>query len=169
MVACLRITDLHPDVDPLTGAVSRDNWGLGLSPADAAALERALQIAEAWSGWVLAVAAGPSNIDPVLRDVLAVGASVVRIPDDEAETEHGYAVELGGDEQGLAGAIVAAIAPFGPPALVLCGDRSVDRGTGSLPAFLAHRLGAAQALGLVDLEVPRRETTIGRSADWRRH
>ena len=40
------------------------------------------------------------------------------------------------------------------PALVLCGDRSADRGTGALPAFLAHELGAAQALGLVSLALP---------------
>jgi electron transfer flavoprotein beta subunit len=38
--------------------------------------------------------------------------------------------------------------------LVLCGDRSADRGTGALPAFLAHELGAAQALGLVSLTLP---------------
>jgi electron transfer flavoprotein beta subunit len=37
---------------------------------------------------------------------------------------------------------------------VLCGDRSADRGTGALPAFLAHELGAAQALGLVSLTLP---------------
>jgi electron transfer flavoprotein beta subunit len=34
---------------------------------------------------------------------------------------------------------------------VFCGDYSFDRGTGSVPAFLAHRIGAAQALGLVDV------------------
>jgi electron transfer flavoprotein beta subunit len=33
----------------------------------------------------------------------------------------------------------------------VCGDRSVDRGTGALPAYLAHELGASQALGLVAL------------------
>jgi len=38
------------------------------------------------------------------------------------------------------------------PDLVLCGDRSADRGTGSFPAFLAAALNAAQALGVVRLE-----------------
>jgi electron transfer flavoprotein beta subunit len=155
IVACLRITDLRPVVDPLTGAVSRDIFGIGLSAADAAALEHALRAAEAWSGRVLAVAVGPAAIEPVLRDVMALGASVLRVPDDAAGTDHGYAVELGGGEQGLARTIAAALARFGPPTLVLCGDRSVDRGTGALPAFLAHELGAAQALGLVGLEVDR--------------
>ena len=40
---------------------------------------------------------------------------------------------------------------MGTPSVVLCGDRSADRGTGALPAFLAHELDAAQALGLVSL------------------
>src|SRR5690606_24030261 len=51
----------------------------------------------------------------------------------------------------LAAAIRDAAGPAGP-ALVLTGDRSADRGTGALPAYLAHELGAAQALGLVALE-----------------
>ncbi len=155
VVACLRITDLRPEVDPLTGAISRDAWGTGLAAADAAALEHALRAAEAWAGRVLAVAVGPASIEPVLREAMALGASVVRIPDDEGVTEHGYAVELGCGEQGLARAIAVAISRFGPPTLVVCGDRSVDRGTGALPGFLAHELGAAQASGLVRLEVER--------------
>ena len=36
-------------------------------------------------------------------------------------------------------------------AMVVCGDWSLDRGSGSVPAFLAARLGAAQALGLARL------------------
>jgi electron transfer flavoprotein beta subunit len=155
VVACLRITDLRPEVDPLTGVVTRDPWGIGLSPADAAALEHALRIADAWSGRVLALSVGPSTTDPVLRDVSALGASVRRVPTPEPEGAGAYTDELAGDEQALARTMVDALASFGPPDLVLCGDRSADRGTGALPAFLAHELHAAQALGLVTLEVER--------------
>jgi electron transfer flavoprotein beta subunit len=35
--------------------------------------------------------------------------------------------------------------------VVCCGEHSVDRGSGSVPAFLANELTAAQALGLIDL------------------
>jgi electron transfer flavoprotein beta subunit len=169
VVACLRITDLRPDVDALTGMVTRDAWGIGLSAADAAALEHALRIAEAWSGRVVALSAGPSTIEPVLQEVAALGASVLRIPTPEAEVAGAYTDELAGDEQALARTIAAAVSPFGPPDLVLCGDRSADRGTGALPAFLAHELGAVQALGLVALEVepgqdPLRPTQVGTTA-----
>jgi electron transfer flavoprotein beta subunit len=160
VVACLRIGDPRPRVDPLTGAVERDELGIGMSSADAAALEYAFRIAEAWSGHVVAVTAAPPSADPVLRDVRALGASVLRVAVPDPTSETGYADDLGGDEQELAVAIVAALAPFGQPALVLCGDRSADRGTGALPAFLAHRLGAAQALGLVALAVTDRAASL---------
>jgi electron transfer flavoprotein beta subunit len=156
VVVFLAITDLRPEVDPLTGSVRQDPWGIGLSPADEAALEHALRACEAWSGRVLAVTAGPATVEPVLRQIAALGASVLRVPlaEQRAEqrAEHGYARELAGDERELANVLLEAIEPYGPPMLILCGDRSVDRGTGALPAFLAHQLGASQALGLVKLE-----------------
>jgi electron transfer flavoprotein beta subunit len=146
--------------------VTRDAWGIGMSAADAAALEHALRIAEAWSGSVLAVTVGPSTVEPVLREVAALGARVLRIPTPEPEATGGYPDELAGDEHALARVMADALSPFGPPDLVLCGDRSVDRGTGALPAFLAHELHAAQALGLVSLNVeqgqdPGRPAPIG--------
>jgi electron transfer flavoprotein beta subunit len=152
IVACLRICDLRPEVDAITGSIRRDTWGIGLSAADGAALEHALRIAERWSARVVAVTVGPATVEPVLREVAALGAEVLRVPLPGAESDHPYERELGGDEQALARAIVAALRPWGPPSLVLCGDRSADRGTGALPAFVAHELGAAQALGLVSLE-----------------
>ncbi len=152
IVTCLRIGDLRPSVDPLDGSVTRDRLGVGLSPADAAALEHALRIAGAWSGRVVAVCAGPASTEPVLREVAALGVSVVRVPLGDEADGHRYVSELAEDERTLARTLLAAVAPFGPPDLVLCGDRSVDRGTGALPAYLAHELGVAQALGLVAVE-----------------
>jgi electron transfer flavoprotein beta subunit len=151
IVACLRINDLRPTVDPLDGSVTRDPLGVGLSPADAAALEHALRLADAWDGRVLAVSVGPDSIEAVLRDVAALGVEVVRVPADHESDGHRYVTELAEDEHALARTIVAAIQPFGAPDLVVCGDRSVDRGTGALPAYLAHELGCCQALGLVAL------------------
>ena len=151
VVACVRIGDLRPRVDPLTGAVVRDQLGAGLSAADAAALEHAFRIAGAWSGHVVVVTAAPPSADPWLREAVALGATALRVAVDGPSSDQGYAEGLGSDERAEAIAIAAALRPYGGPALVLCGDRSADRGTGALPAFLAHELGAAQALGLVAL------------------
>jgi electron transfer flavoprotein beta subunit len=162
IVACLRLGDPRPHVDPITGEVSRDVRAALLSANDAAALERSLRLAEVWQGTVLAVAAGGPAADPALREVAALGAHVLRVPwpptGGHGDAEHvlggaqDYLADLIGDERPLAAALASAIRSVGSPALVLCGDRSADRGTGALPAFLAHELGAAQALGLVGLE-----------------
>ncbi|HWD52869.1 MAG TPA: mycofactocin-associated electron transfer flavoprotein beta subunit [Acidimicrobiales bacterium] len=149
VAACIRIGDLRPRVDPLSGAVVRDQLGVGMAPADAAALEYAFRIAEAWSGHVVVVTAGPAAADPLLRDALALGAAVLRVAVPDPSSDLGYAEDLGADERAEAMAIATALAGYGQPAIVMCGDRSADRGTGALPAFLAHELGAAQALGLV--------------------
>jgi electron transfer flavoprotein beta subunit len=151
IAACLRITDLRPEVGPLTGEVTHDRLAVGLSAADAAALEHALRIGEAWSGRVAVVTIAARSSEEVLRDISALGVDVLRVPDADAAEDHARATELAGDERGLARAAAAALASLGRPAVVLCGDRSADRGTGAFPAFLAHELGAAQALGLVRL------------------
>jgi electron transfer flavoprotein beta subunit len=162
IVACLRISDPRPAVDAITGEVSRDPRAALLSSNDAAALERALLIADAWDGQVLALTAGGPAADPTMREVAALGVRTLRVPwpptgrhEDSPHVLGGaqdYLTDLVDDERGLASALAAAIRTVGSPALVLCGDRSADRGSGALPAFLAHELGAAQALGLVSLE-----------------
>jgi electron transfer flavoprotein beta subunit len=156
VVACLAPADLRPDVNPLTGVVRIDVRRADLSAPDAAALELALQVAEAWGGHTLAVVAGPPGIDGVLRQALAVGADVKRVsygPDHSSEAETVDGPHLVADPAELAAALAGAIRVEGSPALVVCGDRSALRGTGAVPAFLAHHLGAAQALGLVSLRM----------------
>jgi electron transfer flavoprotein beta subunit len=162
IVACLRLTDPRPDVDPITGGTSRDPRAVLLSANDAAALEHALRLAAAWQGQVLAVTAGGPAADATLREVAALGVRTLRVSwppaGGHSDPQHvlggtqDYLADLIDDERPLAAALAAAIRSVESPTLVLCGDRSSDRGTGALPAFLAHELDAAQALGLVSLE-----------------
>ncbi len=124
----------------------------GVSAADEAALEVALTIADRWrtdgaptttgAGAepidVTVMCLGPASADDVLRDAVAVGAtSVVRV---DASTELGSQVVA-----------VALAEHLHDHDLVLCGDYSLDRGTGSVPAFIAAELSSAQALGLLDV------------------
>jgi electron transfer flavoprotein beta subunit len=129
VAAILRVEDPHPDVDPLTGAVTSGPGAL-VAP-DAAALEHALRLGDE----VLAVGVG-EQAEPALREAAALGAEVAWVREDARSP---FA-----DERPLARALAAAVRGAD---LVLCGDW----GTGALPAFLAHELGAAQALGLVAL------------------
>ncbi len=117
----------------------------GVSAADEAALEVALTIADAssqvssdTSSQVTVVCLGPSSADDALRDALAVGATAARRVDASTEL----------DSRVVAVALAEHLRGHD---LVLCGDYSLDRGTGSVPAFIAGELSSAQALGLLEV------------------
>ncbi|MFC7310463.1 mycofactocin-associated electron transfer flavoprotein beta subunit [Streptomyces monticola] len=141
VAVALRCVDPRAAVHPLTGEVRAEAYAAGAGPADLCALEHALRIAEAFGGRCLAVTVGSVDAEGVLRDALAAGAhEALRVegPDE--------------DSAATARTLHTALAERGPlPDVVVCGDRSADRGTGATPAHLAGLLGASQALGLVEL------------------
>lgn len=178
ILVLLRWADLRPEVDPISGVTSRDVRSAGFSAADEAALELALRIAPEWSATVLAVSAGPAAARDALRAARAVGAGVLYLPwpagaapGEPLGTQRQYLADLAEDAQPLARGILSAVrAHTGRhPELVLCGDRSVDRGTGTLPGYLAAELGAAQALGCVALDAVGEDLVVQRRLDggWR--
>ncbi|MGA0879373.1 MAG: hypothetical protein ACO3SP_09675, partial [Ilumatobacteraceae bacterium] len=90
---------------------------------------------------VQAVTAGPRAAENVLRSALAVGVDEVRRIDLDSGTSS------------------AAVAEYLAPALsdcqwIWCGDYSSNRGSGSVPAFLAGELRYGQALGLISVDLP---------------
>ncbi len=135
VVVCLKHAARRVAVDPLTAAVTVDPHDVGLSAADEAALELALRLGRR----VTAVTAGPAAAEESLRAAAAVGAHrLVRCPGRGDESSRHVADAL------------APVARTGQ--LVLCGDYRADRGSGSVPGFLAAELGVAQALGVVRIE-----------------
>jgi electron transfer flavoprotein beta subunit len=138
VAVALKCVDLRPEVDPLAGTVRHDRRNSGFSLADAAALEWALRLGEAWRLPVAAITAGPPEAEIVLREAAAVGArQLVRVP-----------AEAGAPSESVARALASRLRIA---VVVCCGDYSADRGSGSVPAFLAGHLDAAQALGLTGL------------------
>lgn len=160
------------DVDPLTGSVTAAHHPPTLSPSDLAAIETALRLAEAWEapGVVAATAAGPES-EPALREALGMGATrAVRVRPGGGGAGHGHpgaGPAAGRTEAGHGSADAAAFVPGGPGAVratayalaaafadcevIVCGDTSVDGGTGAVPALLAAELGRAQCLGLMSV------------------
>jgi electron transfer flavoprotein beta subunit len=133
VAACVRWVDLRPLVDPLTGEVATDPRSCGFSPADEAALEVAIGLGERWGATVELVSVGGPEVEPALRALSAAGVDrVVRVECEDVVA-------------GLAWVVRGAD-------VVVCGDHSLDGGSGSTPAFVAAALGVAQALGLVALE-----------------
>ena len=136
----------------LDGEVDTDSRWAGVSRADEAALEVALKLAD--GDRVTIVCLGPADAEPTLRGAFAAGAQhVVRV---DASPELDSLV------------VATALAEHVQEAdLVICGDYSMDRGTGSVPAFLAAELGAAQALGLVEVGVSEAATPAGATGNLR--
>ena len=113
----------------------------GMSAADASALEWALRQADdvrrrGRASTVTAVTVGPVGAERVLRDALSRGA------------DHAVRVEApkGTDSVDVAAAVAQVVAGHD---WIWCGDYSPDRGTGSVPAFLAAALDTQQALGCI--------------------
>ena len=96
------------------------------SASDQAALEVALQRAEQLQARVRVVSVAPSGAHELVH-IAAEGQS------SSAHIAHELAQHLR------------------DCASVWCGDYSLDRGSGSVPAFLASTLGAQQALGIVGI------------------
>lgn len=139
VAVCWKWVDRRPDIDPLTGSVQHGDARFGgVSEADAAALEVALRTADIWNARVRVVSAGGADADRALRQALAAGAHEV------------HRIDM--DSQAASATVAAALADAVADAVVVwCGDYSPDRGSGSVPAFLAARLGAASALGAVQV------------------
>lgn len=150
IAVCLKWTPSRLDGGPL-GPDPGDDRFAGVSPADRAALELALRLAAGTGTEVVAVAAGPVGAERTLRDALAAGATrAVRLDMPTDSDSRDVAFEL------------AQV--LGDATVVLCGDYSLDRGSGSVPAFVAHHLAAAQALGLVAIDVDATGATSGSDA-----
>lgn len=139
IAACLKFVDRRPEVDRLSGEVHTDTRSSGLSDADQAALEWALRLGAEWDSEVVAVTAGSAGADAVLQEAIACGASrAVRVDIDPEVASSTVAAAIGAVCEGAR--------------LFVCGDWSLDRGSGAVPAYLAALAGAPQALGLVTLD-----------------
>jgi electron transfer flavoprotein beta subunit len=124
-----------------------ESRGATHSPADRAALEVALQMKDRSEEpiEVIVVSMGGPEAQQGLRDSLARGAD--------------RALWVSGPRDLRSDAVAAALhhavsthlPEVGRPDWVFCGDYSTDRGSGSVPAFLAELWGAEQALGLIQI------------------
>jgi electron transfer flavoprotein beta subunit len=136
VAVCLKWVDRRPELAAPGGAVTAaDERFSGISLADQAALEMALRSGES----VTAITVGPAGAERCLRDAAACGADrLVRID-----------APPGIDSATVGRLIAAAVHEH---RVIWCGDYSADRGTGSVPGFIAAELSIAQLLGLVSVE-----------------
>lgn len=132
------------EVDPLTGEVDAGRILYVLNPADAVALEVALRLRSS-GDTVTALTVGPVEAEAVLRDALAVGADqVLRLWDDSRNSTKPPVTSI---------LLAAALRTEVLPDLVLCGARTLDRGSGKVPALLGEYLGWPVVTDITGFEV----------------
>ena len=145
-VVCVAIKPVAPvlEVDWTTGIARLDPRHLVRTGSDAAACAVGRAVADALGADVVVVAVAGSASEGVLLDAAAeVGGAAVRVEVGEDADAANPAEQWGSDVVAAALEAVARDA-----AVVVCGDASGDRGSGTVPARLAHRLGVPQALCL---------------------
>jgi electron transfer flavoprotein beta subunit len=151
VVVALKWVPLAVEVDPVSGAVEVDELWMGCSAADRAALEVALVLGAARGESVTAVTVGPAAARGALELALAHGADRavhVRTPDGAHRSPDPLAQQPESD------VVARCIAGVAREATFLCfGDYSLDRSSGAVPGLVAAALGAAQALGITEVEV----------------
>jgi len=124
----------------------------GISLADQAALETGLAVAEALNETCSVVTLGPPAAEASLRDALACGAHDVLRIDSSIDIDSSETARL-------------LAAHCAHSHLIVCGDYSADRGSGSVPALVAARLGRGQALGLIDVQIVGENLSVVRRLD----
>ncbi len=132
------------EVDPLTGEIDAERTLYILDPADAAALEMALQLRKP-GDTVIALTVGPVEAEHVLREALAVGADSALRLWDETRTSTKPAV--------TSMLLAAGLRTEGLPDLVVCGWRTLARASGKLPALLGEYLNWPVVTDITRLEI----------------
>ncbi|MBK8174715.1 MAG: hypothetical protein IPK66_05390 [Rhodospirillales bacterium] len=132
------------EVDPLTGEIDSGRTLHILNPADAVALEMGLRL-RATGDTLSALTVGPIEAETVLREALAVGADrVLRLWDEGRSGTKPAVTSI---------LIAAALRTEGLPDLVLCGGRSLERGSGKIPALLGEYLNWPVVTEITELSV----------------
>jgi electron transfer flavoprotein beta subunit len=165
VVALIKVVPTRVDVDALSGVARFDPRFLGVSAADRAALAVAAELASEGYGSVDVYCVGPPAVETALLEIAALGfRRTVRVGllGDETLAPRRW---LAAFPSSLVARVLAAV--IGTPDFVVCGDHSLDRGSGSVPARVAERLGYAQALGLLDVNAGARSATRRLDAGWR--
>ncbi|MFH1382471.1 MAG: electron transfer flavoprotein subunit beta/FixA family protein [Chloroflexota bacterium] len=137
IVVCVKQVP-HPDyfgkisLDPSTGTIRREGLPAVINPVDRNALEEALRIRERSGGKVMALTMGPPQAKKALEEALALELDGAIHLCDRAFA--------GADTLATAQALAHAIRKLEHVDLVLCGNNTIDSGTGQVAVQIAQLL-----------------------------
>jgi len=119
-------------LNPQTKTLVREGIPHIINPLDKKALEAALQLREREGGDVIILSMAPPDVLPVLREALAMGADRSILLSD--------VVFAGSDALATSYILATAIKRIPSYDLILCGDQTLDGGTGLVSAQIAEFL-----------------------------
>jgi electron transfer flavoprotein beta subunit len=120
-------------IDPSTKTIRRKGVPVVINPLDKCALEEALRIREKYGGAVTVISMGPPEAEEAIREAFAMGADEGILLCDKAFA--------GADTLATSYTLALGIRKLGKFDLILCGNETVDGGTGQVPPQLAEFLG----------------------------
>ncbi len=137
IVVCVKQVP-HPDylskisLDPTRGTIDREGVPAVINPGDRNALEEALRIRERFSGRIVVLTMGPPQARKALEEALAMDADAAIHLCDRAFA--------GADTLATAQTLAYGIRKLEHFDLVLCGNATIDSGTGQVAVQLAEFL-----------------------------
>jgi len=146
IIVCIKQVP-HPDylskisLDSTMGTMEREGIPAIINPTDRNALEEALRIRERFSGRVTVITMGPPQARKALEEALAMDADAAIHLCDEAFSR--------ADTLATAQALAYGIGKLEHSDLILCGNATIDSGTGQVPMQLAEFL---KLPGITDAE-----------------
>jgi len=120
-------------LDPITKTLRREGIPSLLNPLDKHALEEALRIKERSGGTVTVISMAPLTANDVLREAIAIGADGAVLLSHKSFA--------GADTLATSYVLAAAVKKLGEFDLLLCGNQSLDGGTGQVGPEIAEFLG----------------------------
>ncbi len=131
-------------LDPKTKMLVREGIPPIINPLDKKALEAALQLRERAGGEVTTLSMAPPNVMPVLREALAMGADRSVLLSDK--------LFAGSDALATSYIMATAVKKISSYDLILCGDQTLDGGTGLVSAQIAEFLDIPNLIHVTAIE-----------------
>ena len=133
-------------LDPATKTLRREGIPVVLNPLDRHALEEALRIKETFGGTVTAISMAPLTATDSLREAIAIGADDAVLLSDKSFA--------GADTLATSYVLAAAIKKLERFDLILCGNQSLDGGTGQVGPEIAEFLGVPHVAYVRKIDLP---------------
>ncbi|MGD9083250.1 MAG: electron transfer flavoprotein subunit beta/FixA family protein, partial [Desulfobacterales bacterium] len=132
-------------MDPVSKTLIREGIPSVINPLDKHAVEAALEVKDRFGAEVVLLSMAPSDAQPVLREVLSMGADRAVLLSDK--------VFAGSDTLATARILAQGIRNIGEFDLIFCGNFTLDGSTAQVPSQVAEFLDIPNVMHICDMDI----------------